>query len=117
MFETMEGLTKVYPEIDFHIVIGMDNANVIEAEWDRGEQLIQKYPFIVLQRPGVKAEVDWFAEDPHVYLTFRYAGSSESLRKAIRKGDYAFARRHLSSKVWDYIVAGKLYGYKEHADG
>lgn len=111
MFETIQGLTKLYLNTRFHIVIGMDNANVI-TNWDKGANLIKDYPFIVLQRAGEDTHVDWFQQEPHHLLPFNCPASSSAIRKAILEGDYAFAQEHLHKRVWEYIVTGRMYGYK-----
>jgi nicotinate (nicotinamide) nucleotide adenylyltransferase len=132
MYETMEMLKPGNPDIDFHIVIGMDNANCIESDWDRGNLLIQEYPFIVMHRrmacPACRGNkiqcalcdetgkiwlpptTDWFKQEPHAELKLDYLISSSDIRKAIAEGRLDFARQHLNPMVWDYIETGNLFG-------
>lgn len=112
MFEAMRGLTRDYPEVQFRIAIGMDNANKID-DWDRGRFLIELFPFVIFERPGEKT-APWCEKRPHEIISFDNPMSSSKIRSAIADGQYEFAERHLSRKVWDYIKAGKLYGYKGH---
>lgn len=113
MYETMQALTALHPDKEFHIVVGMDNANVVETEWDRGSLLIQRFPFIVFLRRGLKPKVDWFKQEPHTIIPFSDPSNSTAIRKAIREGKHRYARRHLNPRVWDYIQTGKFYGYHE----
>jgi len=112
MYETITQLKLEYPDRLFHVVIGMDNANVIESKWDRGSLLIQENPFIVFEREGIKPEVSWFMQSPHRIYPMKCNLSSTAIRDAIKNGDYNFAQNHLNPAVWDYIQANKLYGYK-----
>lgn len=112
LYTTMEAMSKMYPEHRFHIIIGSDNANVMERSWYQGTKLIDIYPFIVMQRPGEPLSVDWPKSKPHKVMPFTYQMSSTDIRAAIRDGRYEFAKKHLDPRVWEYIIAGHLYGYK-----
>lgn len=110
-FETLERLNNgLNPTIN--IVIGMDNANVVEEKWHKGKELIQKYPFIVVKRKGIEPKVDWFTKKPHRFIEVNVEGSSTQIREAIQKGDYKTAEKMLNPKVWEYIQTKCLYGYK-----
>lgn len=112
MFQTIAKLKKVYPNHRFHIVIGMDNANVIEEQWNEGKTLIQENPFIVLERNGVIPATDWFTKSPHRVFPLDSDLSSTVIRDAIANGNYEFAKQHLALNVWKYIQEKGLYGYK-----
>lgn len=112
MYETVAQLKAKYPNVKFHIVIGMDNANVIKTKWDRGNLLIQENPFFVFEREGVVAKTNWFMQPPHRLFRIDYDLSSTAIREAIQSGNYAFAEEHLNPAVWEYIKANNLYGYK-----
>lgn len=112
MYKTISMLREEHPNLDFHILIGMDNANKIK-EWDRGEELADTVPFIVVSRPTYEQETDWFLLPPHRYIEVDYDISSTSVREAIENGNHDWARANLDQLVWEYIQARKLYGYKE----
>lgn len=112
MYETIAQLKLHYPDLLFHIVIGMDNANVIKTKWDRGDLLTQENPFIVFERDGVEKTADWFLQAPHQIFTMNYNLSSTAIREAIQNGNYEFAKSHVNPAVWEYITVNKLYGYK-----
>lgn len=111
MFDTMTHLSKANPHTTFHIVIGMDNANVIN-KWDHGESLAKKHPFIVFTRPSVDPTADWFTCPPHRILQSESSDQSSEIRRAIQNGDYEFVKQRLHPRVWEYIQTGRLYGYK-----
>ena len=112
MFDTLSGLTGTYTHLNFHIVIGMDNANIIRTKWKMGQYLIETYPFIVM---GTKdqQEDDWFLQEPHRFIPFDYPVHSSAIRKAIEDGDHDFAKKHTHPSVWGYITSGRLYEYEE----
>jgi len=113
MYETISHLKAEYnPEFRFHIVIGMDNANLVENCWDRGNLLIQENPFIVFEREGIESTARWFLDSPHKVLPLKINLSSTAIREAIRNGNHAFAQQHLNPAVWEYIQTNGLYGYK-----
>lgn len=116
MYETVASIKAQpwEPEFKFRIVIGMDNANIIEEKWDRGKLLISENPFIVMERPGVTPTAKWFLNPPHLVLPTNDEAnlSSTTVRDAIEQGNYEFAEQHLNPAVWDYIKANQLYGYK-----
>lgn len=117
-FETMLKLEEEAPQIDFYLVVGLDNANIVETLWDRGPELIKKYPFIVASRPGIEPTATWYYEKPHTFLQMdgHTAASSTDIRTAIKERRYEHAQSLLNPKIWDYIVGRKLFGYEaEHA--
>ena len=112
-FETMKELSQMMSKKQLFVVIGMDNANIIESKWHRGKELIKKFPFIVIKRSGVDQEVDWFEKEPHLIVELESEGSSSQIRKAIKDGDYSLAKSMLNENVWNHIKIEKLYGYKD----
>ena len=118
MFETMDGLTEKFPDIEFSIAIGMDNARVMtlpkeEGGWDRGSQLIERFTFIVFKRaaPGQFDIPEW-VKPPHTLIDFDNPMSSSGIREMIRNGWSSTAAHYLNPRVWDYIQMGRLYGHK-----
>lgn len=111
MYQTVEKLNQRLPNVVFYIVIGMDNANIMEEKWMHGKELIEENPFIVLHRKGVEPATDWFLKPPHRVLETNNDCSSTEIRKAIQNGDYEFVEQNLNPEVWKYIKEKKLYGY------
>ena len=135
MCDTMAALVNEHPDTEFSIVIGTDNANIVETDWVLGGELINLYPFIVVRRqitcPVCKGNkfqcamcdetglilqpetTDWFKKPPHMTLEFAHPGSSTATRKAIAEGRHGDAMRNLNALTWDYIQSGNLFGYEE----
>ena len=70
--ELMQGLTSEFPDYDFLIVIGLDNALEIE-KWYKWKELIHEFPFIIFPR---KLQSDyrfyigpdyWFNKSHHIH--------------------------------------------------
>jgi nicotinic acid mononucleotide adenylyltransferase len=99
-------------QYDFHIVIGMDNANIVETKWHQGDFLVQRFPFIVIERAGVERSVKWIDEKQHTVIPFCQRISSSEIRECVAAGKHDFAKKHLNDRVWDYIMAGQLYGHQ-----
>lgn len=118
MYETISALKKGNSNTEFYIVVGMDNANIIETDWDRGKLLVQENSFIVITRPNTPETAfnarKWFFEDPHkfVVISKKCNTSSTQIRQAIKENRYADAQKMLNPKVWNYIVENQLYGYQ-----
>lgn len=126
-YHTMLWLVKTYPECEFHVAIGTDNANDIDkfAHW---EELVGDFPFIIVPRGGVQlkkgvAKIDymegmrhrvvpWYAEDRHTILKLEkeMTTSSTDARAAIKAGDGAKIAELLHPEVWAYIQEHGLYG-------
>lgn len=113
-YEAIQSLRKEYPNVNFHIVMGMDNANLVETKWDRGNLLIQECPCIVVKREGEKETATWFNDPMHQVLPFDHSGGSTEFRNAIEQKRFFDAKLKTSSGVWNYIKEHKLYGYKDH---
>ena len=113
MHETIQQLKAAYPEHLFHLVVGMDNANHIEEKWHKGKELIAGNPFIVFGRSGVAPTASWFMSPPHRFFEIDSDGSSTKVREAIERGDYVYARQHVSTAVWCYIIRSFMYGFNQ----
>ena len=110
-YELLDMLTDDHPEYKFHFVIGMDNANIIEEKWHKGSDLIQKHPFVVLDRPGYEPSVDWFRSEPHQHVQFQLPGSSSDFRTAMEERRHDEAARLVGHFNWNYITEHNLYGF------
>lgn len=111
MYDTLKAFDELYPDITFHVVIGMDNANSV-FQWHRGEELIHERPFIVMGRFGVQPTTDWYCHPPHTYIPMKIGLSSTDVRGGVESGKHKCAKSLVSPAVWDYIVQHDLYGYK-----
>ncbi len=54
-YNTLEKLSKQYPDKHFALLMGGDNINILH-KWYRGEEILQKYPILVYPREGFDTE-------------------------------------------------------------
>lgn len=103
-----------FPEYEFHFVIGTDNAYDLKKKWAHGEELIQKMPFIVVQRgvkiPTIRGNYWWEDNPPHREISMHWPISSTDIRNAIQNGNWRSAQRNVHPKVWEIIYNNGLYG-------
>lgn len=112
-FDSLVELKKTYPNYRFHLVVGMDNFNEIEAKWHRGVELISQNSFIVIGRAGHPLR-DKAIERPNVfYIDFHFTCSSTDIRAYIENGEYEIATRLMKPQVKEYIAKFGLYGWGE----
>jgi len=100
--------------VDFYMIIGIDNANEIN-KWISYETLIERISFIVVNRKGIKRDlnIDWYTKKPHRY--FENDGiiesSSTEVRELLNKERYNFKKinKLLDIDVYNYIIENNLY--------
>jgi hypothetical protein len=100
--------------VDFYMIIGIDNANEIN-KWLSYETLIERIPFIVVNRKGIKRDlnIDWYTKKPHRY--FENDGiiesSSTEARALLSKERYNLKKinKLLDIDVYNYIIENNLY--------
>lgn len=115
-FETVLALQKDFPDVKFHWVIGMDNAQAVE-KWAHSDDLRNLIPFWVFNRKGVKLDpkVDWYLKNPHTYIKnsdLPEVSSTETRRLLAEKDPQVLSM--IDSKVFDYINLHNLYKRELH---
>ncbi|MEA4974235.1 MAG: nicotinate (nicotinamide) nucleotide adenylyltransferase [Paludibacter sp.] len=105
--DTLHQLTKLYPQHEFALMIGSDNA-VIFNQWKNYQELLETYPVYVYPRKGY----DFYTVAdvyPQMQLldTPYYDISSTQIRKLIQQGEDV--SRWLSASVIGYIRENGLY--------
>lgn len=110
-YDIMNRMCEEHPNIDFHFVIGGDNADRVPSEWYKGEQLIKEHKFIVVSRGGHENKESWFTKPPHLYVNhdLKMEISSTEVRDLISKKDYTRAQRKLAFGTLPYIIHYDLY--------
>jgi nicotinate-nucleotide adenylyltransferase len=104
--KTLEDLSEVYKELYF--VIGSDNLESLKT-WISYKTLLDKYPFIVMNRNHFmteeKAEL-MFKDIKHkfIFVDFDMDVSSSKIREDIEKN-----KKYLTKEVYEYIKKHKLY--------
>lgn len=108
-FELVNGLRRDFPQYEFSIVIGQDNANHIN-HWVRWEELIGSTRFIVMPRGDRKVLKDWYLHNGHIFVNEpNQEYSSTEIRKLIANKNFEEAAKHLDAEVLKYILENELY--------
>lgn len=115
--DLIEKLKQEYKDIDFHFIIGLDNALTIH-KWKNPDKFLELVKVITLYRKGYeeKEEIDWYKKYPHIYLDDIDLPliSSTVLRnilienKLSRKNMF-FLKENMNMNIFNYIYNEKLY--------
>ena len=102
---TLDELSRRYPNYRFNVVIGGDNWNIIDR-WKDYQRIINEYGVVVYPRPGY--ELSSTNNSKVVVVEAPLANiSSTEIREAFANGKEA---RHLiPQKVAEYIIKHDLY--------
>jgi nicotinate-nucleotide adenylyltransferase len=108
---TLDDLSKTYQDI--HFVIGSDHLKGLRA-WIKYEELLRRYPFIVINRRGYLSQEEAEAmykdvEHRFIYLPFDDISAST----LIRKNKHQF-KDMLDPNVYEYILKHQLYEVNTH---
>lgn len=101
MFNTLNELSRAYPQHQFVLVIGADNW-IDFNKWYKCEEIKSNYEILIYRRPGYD-----LPNYIKVVETPLYDISSTEIRQSIQNGVYD--ARWLSPKVIEYIKEHKLY--------
>lgn len=107
--DIVNSLKRDFPEHEFSIVIGQDNANSIQY-WVKWQELIAGNRFIVVPR-GDRASSEWYLNAPHIFVHdfMPQEYSSTEIRRLIKAKNYTEAAAHLDPDVLKYIMENELY--------
>lgn len=105
--DTLQNLDSQYPEYQFVLIIGSDNAVVFD-QWKAFEDILMHYPVIVYPRRNYDMEYV-AAKFPEMQLLESpyYDISSTQIREWIQEGEDV--SKWVEPKVLDYINQKKLY--------
>lgn len=90
------------------LLIGKDQANIIHT-WRGGEELTEKYPFVVVNRPGIlTTDRTWYKNRPHKLVASPLSAniSSTIVRDKIKKHG---STGLITTSTMKYIKEHKLY--------
>ncbi|MDD2284174.1 MAG: nicotinate (nicotinamide) nucleotide adenylyltransferase [Paludibacter sp.] len=105
--DTLHQLTKLYPEHDFALMIGSDNA-VIFNQWKNYREILDSYPVYVYPRNGYDfSTAEALYPQMQLLDTPYYDISSTKIREMIQKGEDVSG--WLSAEVMEYIRENCLY--------
>ena len=102
---TLDELSRRYPDYRFNIVIGGDNWNIIDR-WKDYQRIINEYGVVIYPRPGYELSSTNYSNVVVVDAPLADISSTE-IREAFANGKEA---RHLiPQKVAEYIIKHDLY--------
>jgi nicotinate-nucleotide adenylyltransferase len=81
-YETIRALKRLYPGVDFFLVMGGDNLTNFRR-WKRWREVADAIPVVVVSRPGIGARERLKAPKDWIFLNARLHGDSST---ALRKG-------------------------------
>jgi nicotinate-nucleotide adenylyltransferase len=105
-FDTLELLSRVYPERNFFLIIGSDNLEEFHL-WKNHEQILKKYQILVYPR---NEEINSsFVKEPNVKITQAplVEISSTKIRKLLKSGRSVDS--YIPSRISKYITVNGLY--------
>jgi nicotinate-nucleotide adenylyltransferase len=112
----LEGGTRViqkrlfedYPNHQFWLMIGMDNARNIH-KWAGYPALLDEVPFVVFDRAGYTRGEEWWHRPPHKYISgANWQVASSDFRRMYEAHDPEAAKLVLHN-VYLYVQANNLY--------
>ena len=109
--DTLNALTREYPDRRFSLIIGGDNWSLFD-KWKDYEQIMERYQILIYPRPGENIRIPkrlrksvQLVNAPEVEI------SSTFIRHAIEEGKEM--RAFLPPKVYDYIKKNHLFRNQE----
>ncbi|BCR35835.1 nicotinate (nicotinamide) nucleotide adenylyltransferase [Mariniplasma anaerobium] len=104
--KALEDLSKTYEQL--HFVIGSDHLESLKT-WISYQDLLDKYPFIVMNRNHfmTKEQAEMMFKDVNhkfIFIDFDMDVSSSKIREDIDKN-----KKYLTNEVYQYIKNHKLY--------
>lgn len=107
-YEILEQMKNDFPDTEFSLVIGQDNADNID-KWERYEEIINMYQFVVMARHN-KEPKEWYLKKPHVYVQHKIPDISSTLIRDNISKHWSMYSRYLDSDVLIYMNNCNLYG-------
>lgn len=111
--DTVHALQKAYPGTRFALLLGGDSLADF-PRWYRPEEIVQRVPLLVYQRPGINLPdlPDWLAQRVHVVDAPLIGLSSTDIRQRCREG--RSIRYRVRDAVRTYIETHHLYREAPH---
>lgn len=109
-YDTLKLLQQYYPDCEFSLVIGQDNADTIE-KWKNSQKLINEFRVIVCSRHEHSTVDKWYLKPPHIYVRDLDIPeiSSTKIREWLSNGDCLAKAFFPSANVYNAVVASGLY--------
>ena len=105
--ETLLLLDEKYPQHQFTVIIGIDNADVFD-KWKNHEELMSNWRFLVVGESD-KSENAWYTKEPHIHMKKDPKGRSTKIRQAVKDGNINGLMKMTHPKVAEFIIENNLY--------
>lgn len=123
--DTLELLTKDYPDVKFYFIVGGDSL-IKFPHWRRPERILELATLLGAGRAGYdEAAVNMAAEDLRHHFPNAEIGtimlpdypiSSNEIREAFFTGESKQVKEYLPENVWDYLQKHHLYAKMTFAE-
>jgi nicotinate-nucleotide adenylyltransferase len=91
-YETLRELKRLYPGVQFYLVMGADNLAHFK-KWRNWQEVADSLPVVVVSRPGFGAKQRFLAPPGWIFLTARHHMQSSTALRARKRAAVAKPRR------------------------